>query len=74
MDPVIGSALISVGANLLANMFGAGAQAEARKRELQMQGAQGVLSMTQNQAQEQMRQQQGAFSSLIEAYRSNLGA
>lgn len=70
MEPM--SAAIIAAAQLIGGLLGSHASSEAAKRQQAQQALGTEFGMQQQAARQAQETQQGAFSNLIEAYRSSL--
>lgn len=72
MDPILASAAIMAGTQLLGGLLGQKASREQELEQRKLEGAGNVLQMTQSMLGGQQQAQQGALANLIQAYRSGL--
>jgi len=73
MDPIIGSAAIMAGTQLLSGLLGQKLAREQEEEARQLAAAQSGLQMTQGMLSGQQKATESALGNLIAAYRSGLG-
>lgn len=70
--PVVGGALIVAGSSLISGIMGGLSEAQRRKQELMMQANQQEYDARMRSAENQTKNQQNAFSQLMDTYKHSL--